>query len=229
MTFSQLITESIGWLTWLGLGLLFLTLISFIAGWGFKFRLIGATVFCFLLVASAFTFLESYQAPVVIEGAKHPPVVYDNGTNMVIAQAPDDFPIESIQPTLEEIARNLKGGGRNGSNVTVRLRKLVPLRDGVSKPEVLGEVIIDLDNNITILQDLSNYKIDEQEIPQQEQAKLDVNDQTLVEGMIDQGEDDSIVIEDELNLDLIELNPNKNQLNDSMNESTVNNYGNQDQ
>ena len=43
-----------------------------------------------------------------------------------------------------QIAGNLKGGGRNGSQVRVRLRKIESAGDGISTPIVLGELIKDL-------------------------------------------------------------------------------------
>ena len=43
-----------------------------------------------------------------------------------------------------QIAGNLKGGGRNGAQVNVRLRKIEEVGEGISKPIILGEVIKDL-------------------------------------------------------------------------------------
>ena len=43
-----------------------------------------------------------------------------------------------------QIAGNLKGGGRNGAQVKVRLRKIESVGDGISRPIVLGEIINDL-------------------------------------------------------------------------------------
>ncbi len=149
MNLTQLIEESTAWFAWLGLGLIGLTLIAFIIGWKVKFRLIGATVFTLLLCASTWAFTESYTAPLIVEGAKYLPVVYDNGNNLVVAQAPTDFPEEAIEPSLKQIAGNLKGGGRSGANVKVRIRKLEPSGQGISTPKVIGEVQRDLRQNIT--------------------------------------------------------------------------------
>ncbi len=150
MNLTQLIKESTTWFGWLGLGLVGLTLISFIIGWKEKFRLVGATVFSLLLCASSWAFTESYTPPFTVEGAKYLPVVYDNGSNLVVAQAPANFPDEAIKPTLEQIAGNLKGGGRSGGIVKVRIRKLEPAGADVSRPKVLGEVLRDLRQDITI-------------------------------------------------------------------------------
>ena len=149
MSISQVIQDLNIWLGWSGLGLGLITLIAFFAGWGIKYRLTGTTIFTLLLSGSCWAFTKSYTAPLIVDGYKYAPVVYDNGFNLVVAQAEDDFPEESIQPTLEQIAGNLKGGGRNGAIVNVRLRKLVSTGDGTSTPIILGEVLRDINNNTT--------------------------------------------------------------------------------
>jgi len=77
---------------------------------------------------------------VVIENAKYVPIVYDNGFDLIIAAADDDFPEESIKPTLEQLSENLRKGSRSGANVKIKIRKLEKISNGVSKPIVIGEV-----------------------------------------------------------------------------------------
>ena len=89
---------------------------------------------------SSWAFIQSYSENVVIEGAKYVPIVYDNGFDLIIAKAADDFPEESIQPTLEQLSDNLRKGSRSGANVKIKIRKLEKISDGVSKPVVIGEV-----------------------------------------------------------------------------------------
>ncbi len=149
MNFLDLIQASTKWSLWTGLVLSVVTLISFLVGWKQRFRLVGLTAFSLLLAVSSWAFGASYTPPVVVAGALHPPVVFDNGDDLVIAQASSDFPDEAIKPTLEELAGNLRGGGRNGGLVHVRLRKVIPDGEGISKPVILGEVIKDLRQNIT--------------------------------------------------------------------------------
>ena len=144
MNLIQLLEKSTIWFTWGGIALTFLTIIAFLARWGIKFRLIGTTVFTLLLAASTWVFSESYTPPIVKEGAKYAPIVYDNGSNLVVAQVPNDFPNESIQPTLDQIAANLKGGSRNKTTVRVRMRTLQPIEEGITQPIILGEVTRDL-------------------------------------------------------------------------------------
>lgn len=85
-----------------------------------------------------------------MEGALVVPVVFDNSTDLVVAQAPDDFPDEAVEATLEQLAGNIHRGGYNGSEVHVRLRRLESVGEGVSQPVILGEVIRDLRQNITL-------------------------------------------------------------------------------
>ena len=85
-------------------------------------------------------FIQSYSEKVVIEGAKYVPIVYDNGFDLIIAKANDDFLEESIEPTLEQLSENFLKGSRSGANVKIKIRKLQKISDDVSKPVVLGEV-----------------------------------------------------------------------------------------
>ncbi len=159
MSLSQFFLEAPKWFAWLAGGLGLLTLLSFIINWGAKFRLIGATIFSLLLSASFWAFSESYSPPVAVDGYIYSPVVYDNGSDLVVAQASTDFPEQAIYPTLEQIAGNLKGGGRNGSIVHVRLRKLVTNQNRISEPIILGEVIRDINNKMTILTPIQEDEI----------------------------------------------------------------------
>ncbi len=150
MSLLQLLQNSAIWLGWTGLALVLITLISFLVNWGAKFRLVGVTIFTLLLSGSSWAFATSYTPPLIVDGAKYAPVVYDNGYDLVVAQASEDFPSEAIKPTLEQIAGNIKGGGRNGAMVHVRLRKVEEVAEGISRPVVLGEVVRDLSEGITL-------------------------------------------------------------------------------
>ena len=161
MSMIEVIQDVSKWLAWGGLGLSLLTILAYLFSWGFKFRLTGITIFTVLLSASCWAFNQSYRPPINIEGYKYAPIVYDNGFDLVVAQASNDFPEESIKPTLIQIASNLKGGGRNGAQVKVRLRKIESAGDGISKPIVLGEIINDLKESKIIELPNRNYSIDE--------------------------------------------------------------------
>tara|TARA_Y100001968_G_scaffold160196_1_gene146448 strand:+ start:301 stop:762 length:462 start_codon:yes stop_codon:yes gene_type:complete len=150
MTISETLLVCSKWLIWSGGILALITFISFLFGWGVRFRLTGTTIFTFLLAGSCWAFVASYSPPYVVEGALYAPVVYDNGNDLVVAQASDDFPPESIQPTIEQIAGNLKGGGRKGQNVHVRLRKVESISEGLDKPIILAEIIRNIRDDKTI-------------------------------------------------------------------------------
>ena len=152
MSISQLLQEVTIWLAWSGLGLGFMTIVAFLFNWGLKFRLVGTAIFTLLLSGSCWAFNESYTPPRTFEGAMYTPVVYDNGGNLVVAQVQADFPSEAIDPSLQQLSENLKGGGRNGAEITVRIRKIEAQSPGVSTPIVLGEAIRDSLTNTTTIQ-----------------------------------------------------------------------------
>tara|TARA_B100001989_G_scaffold127156_1_gene89844 strand:+ start:10 stop:459 length:450 start_codon:yes stop_codon:yes gene_type:complete len=140
MSFFELLENTPKIFGFFGIFLLIATLISFIFNFGFKFRVIGATIFSLLLSLSSWAFIQSYTERVPIEGAKYLPIVYDNGFDLVIAKAEDNFPEDSIEPTLEQLSENLRKGSRSGANVKIKIRKLEKISDDVSKPVVIGEV-----------------------------------------------------------------------------------------
>jgi hypothetical protein len=81
-----------------------------------------------------------------VPGAVRVPVVFDNGTDLVIAAAPADLPPEAVAPTLEQVARNLRGGSRSSSAgaVRVRLRRVEEVAPGLGRPVVLAETTREL-------------------------------------------------------------------------------------
>ncbi|MEA5444160.1 DUF2518 family protein [Cyanobium gracile] len=134
--------------TWLGAAsgvLAVLTIAGFLSRWGIRFRLVGITSFTALLSLSCLAFAISYNPRVSVPGAVQVPVVFDNGTDLVIAAAPADLEIAAAAPTVEQVARNLRGGGRGGSGadggaqVWVRLRRVEAVEPGLARPVVLAE------------------------------------------------------------------------------------------
>ena len=140
MSFFELLENTPKIFGFFGIFLLLLTVLAFIFNFGFKFRIIGATIFSLLLSLSSWAFIQSYTEKVTIEGARYLPIVYDNGFDLIIAKAEDDFPEEFIEPTLQQLLENLRKGSRSGANVKIRIRKLEKISDGVSKPLIVGEV-----------------------------------------------------------------------------------------
>ena len=140
MSFFELLENTPKIFGYFGVFLLIGTVIAFIFNFSFKFRIVGATIFSLLLSLSSWAFIQSYTEKVVIENAKYVPIVYDNGFDLIIAKAKDDFPEESIEPTLKQLSENLRKGSRSGANVKIKIRKLEKIADGISKPVVIGEV-----------------------------------------------------------------------------------------
>ncbi|MCP9774704.1 Ycf51 family protein [Cyanobium sp. WAJ14-Wanaka] len=134
---------------WLGAAsgaLAVVTITAYLARWGIRFRLVGVTSFTALLSLSCLAFAISYTPRVSLEGAVSVPLVFDNGSDLVIAAAPADLPPASYEPTVQQVAQNLRSSGRSSPDglVHVRLRRVETVGPGVSKPVVLAEVTRDL-------------------------------------------------------------------------------------
>lgn len=140
MSFFELLESSPKIFGIIGLILFLGTIVSFILNLNFKFRLTGASIFSFLLSISSWAFLQSYSENIKIEGAIYLPIVYDNGSDLIIAKANENFPSEAIEPTLKQISQNLKRGSRSGLNVTIRIRDQKRVSNDTSKPIILGEI-----------------------------------------------------------------------------------------
>ena len=140
MSFLELLKSTPKIFGVIGIILFFITLITFFFNFKIKFRLTGATIFSFLLSLFSWAFLQSYIETVKVEGAVYAPIVYDNGTNLIIAKANKDFEQISVKPTLEQISLNLKRGSRSGQKVKIRIRGIEKISEDISKPIILGEI-----------------------------------------------------------------------------------------
>ncbi len=140
MSFFELLNSTPKIFGVIGIILSFITVITFYFNFKIKFRLTGATIFSFLLSLFSWAFLQSYIENVQVEGAVYAPIVYDNGTNLIIAKASNDFKQISVKPTLEQLSLNLKKGSRSGQTVKIKLRSLEKISEDISKPIILGEV-----------------------------------------------------------------------------------------
>jgi hypothetical protein len=142
---------------WLGVatGLLLLATVGgFVAGWGTRFRLVGVTSFTGLLAISCLAFAISYSPRILVAGAVSVPVVFDNGTDLVIAAAPADLASAAYRPSLEQVALNLRSTGRTSPDglVHVRLRRVDSVEPGLSRPVVLAEATVGLHGEgVTVL------------------------------------------------------------------------------
>tara|TARA_B100000212_G_C27229244_1_gene470846 strand:+ start:65 stop:532 length:468 start_codon:yes stop_codon:yes gene_type:complete len=140
MSFFELLESTPRIFGLIGIILFIITLITYIFNFQLKFRLTGATIFSLLLSLFSWAFLQSYNENVKVEGAVYAPIVYDNGTDLIIAKANKQFPQIAIEPTLDQISLNLKKGSRSGQNVKIRIRGLEKISEDVSKPIILGEI-----------------------------------------------------------------------------------------
>ena len=140
MSFFELLNSTPKIFGVIGIILFFITLITFFINLKVKFRLTGATIFSFLLSIFSWAFLQSYIENVKVDGAVYTPIVYDNGTNLIIAKANKDFQTISVKPTLQQISLNLKRGSRSGQKVKIKIRSLEKISEDISKPVILGEV-----------------------------------------------------------------------------------------
>ena len=140
MSFFELLKSTPKIFAIIGIILFFITLLTYFLKFKIKFRLTGATIFSFLLSLFSWAFLQSYIENVKVEGAIYAPIVYDNGTNLIIAKANKDFQQISVKPTLEQISLNLKRGSRSGQTVKIKIRSLEKVAQDISKPIILGEV-----------------------------------------------------------------------------------------
>ena len=132
---------------WLGAAsavLLVLTVVAFLVRWGIRFRLVGVTSFTVLLSLSCLAFAVSYTPRQTVEGAISVPVVFDNGSDLVVAAAPADMPLETFLPSVEQVAINLRGSGRGTQTVEVRLRRVESTADGTDTQIVLATAIRNL-------------------------------------------------------------------------------------
>ena len=140
MSFFELLEKTPQIFGFLGIFLFVCTLVAFVFNFGFKFRITGAAIFSLLLSLSSWAFIQSYAQNVKIDGAKYLPTVYDNGFDLIITKAENDFPEEAIEPTLKQLSENLKRGSRSGSKVKIKIRKIEKVSKDVSKPIIIGEI-----------------------------------------------------------------------------------------
>ena len=140
MSFFELLEHTHRIFGFLGIFLLIGTFIAFIFNLTFKFRITGAAIFSLLLSLSSWAFIQSYTENIKIDGAKYLPIVYDNGFDLIVTKADDEFPEEAIEPTLKQLSENLKKGSRSGSKVKIKIRKIEKIAENVSKPVIIGEI-----------------------------------------------------------------------------------------
>ena len=158
----QLPTDIATYALWSGYGTiacLVITVIAFIAGWGFRFRLVGVTSFMGVLAASIFALSLGLFSHTEIPGAVRYSLVYDNGANKAVIAVSPNIETSAIEPTLRQAALDLYSYGRTGTNgndrFTVGLRTVLHPETGVSQPLFLGQATRSLS-----VRDESNLEIE---------------------------------------------------------------------
>ncbi len=154
-------TDLFTYAQWSGIatiGCLIVAVIAFIAGWGFRFRLVGVTSFMGVLTLGIFALGLGLFTHTEIPGAVRYSLIYDNGANQAVVAVSPEVEASAIEPTLRQAITDLYSYGRTGSNgndrFTVKLRTVLHPETGVSQPLYLGEAIRSLisrsDENIKI-------------------------------------------------------------------------------
>ncbi len=122
---------------------LLVAIVSFVVGWGFRFRLVGVTSFMGVLTAGIFALGLGLFPHAEIPGAVRYSLVYDNGANQAVVAVAPDIEKSAIEPTLLQAASDLYSYGRTGVNgnnqFTIKLRTVLHPQTGVSQPLFLGE------------------------------------------------------------------------------------------
>ncbi len=120
------------------------TAIAFLAGWGFRFRLVGITSFMAVLTVGLFGLGLGLLNNPEVPGATKYSLVYDNGANQAVISLADTVTPDEVSATLKQAANKLFSPGRLGaggnSNFIIRARTLIHDKPGVSTPVYLGSV-----------------------------------------------------------------------------------------
>jgi hypothetical protein len=140
------------------IGFLVVTIIAFLASWGFRFRLVGVTSFMGVLTAGIFGLGLGLFPHQTIPGAARYSLVYDNGANLAVVTVPQEISKSAIEPTLRQAASDLYSYGRTGvggdDNFTIRLRTVLHPKPEISQPLFLGvaerSLLVRNDENIKI-------------------------------------------------------------------------------
>lgn len=146
------------WSGYTAIGLFLITIVAFVAGWGFRFRLFGVTSFMMVLTAGIFSLYLGLFNRVEIPGAARYVVTYDNGANKAVVKVDPDISAEAIEPTLRQAASDLYSYGRTGTNgndtFKVSLRTVLHPNPETSELLFLGEA-----NRSLLIRDETNLQI----------------------------------------------------------------------
>ncbi len=145
---------------WMGIATLALALVSaiaFLAKWGIRFRLVGATGFSIVLTAGLFGLSFEPLSPVAVEGALPYTTVFDSGAAQIVIKVPQTITESELEATLQQAAKNLLRAsrlGRPGQSPTIRARTIIHKPGGISELLYLGQV------QPSTVDDSSPYQVD---------------------------------------------------------------------
>lgn len=120
-----------------------ITILAFVLGWGFRFRLVGITSFMGVLTGGMLGLSFEPFTRTVIPGAVPYNTVYDSGAAQIVIRVPDTITPTELEATLQEAAGNLLKPSRlagMGGTPTIRARSIVHEAGGASKLVYLGQV-----------------------------------------------------------------------------------------
>jgi len=131
------------WLGYVTLACLVVAIVSFVAGWSFRFRLVGVTSFMTVLTIGMFALGLSFFPHQEIPGSMRYTLIYDNGANQAVVAVAPNIEKSAIEPTLRQAAEDLYSYGRTGTGgnnqFTIKLRTVLHPQTGVSEPLFLGK------------------------------------------------------------------------------------------
>jgi len=120
-----------------------ITLLAFVLGWGFRFRLVGITSFMGVLTEGLLGLSFEPFTQTVVPGAMPYNTVYDSGAAQIVIKVSDTITPTELEATLQQAASNLLKPSRLGSvglPPTIRARAIIHEPEGVSKLVYLGQV-----------------------------------------------------------------------------------------
>lgn len=137
------------WSGYIAIACFLITLLAFILGWGFRFRLVGVTSFMIVLTGGLLALNLSLFNRVEIPDAMRYAVVYDNAANQAVIAVKPPVTEKQVIATLKQASYDLFSRGRLGVNsnqLTIRLRAIEHTKDGISNLRYLGQIQRSLTN-----------------------------------------------------------------------------------
>lgn len=120
-----------------------LAALAFLAKWGIRFRLVGATGFCGVLTAGLFGLSFQPLVNTAVTGAIPYTTVFDSGASQLVITVPADITDTELEATLQQAAINSFNPSQldsAGQTPMVRARTIVHRDPGISDLLYLGKI-----------------------------------------------------------------------------------------